>query len=139
MIIILKEKEGDFCELTGQTLLGNIYDAPTDVLSSDEILRLFLVRCVERIGMTPVLQTLQVVHFPIPVKSKTKGEFGISAGLILIESHIYIHTWTEKRYARFEISSCKDFDEEKVKDCVFAFFGDSVKFDYVIIPWNVVI
>lgn len=123
-------------ELTGQVLLANIHSAPSDILSSEEILRLFLVRCVERICMTPVKQTLQVVKFPIPINSKFRGDFGISAGLILVESHIYIHTWPEKNFARLEISSCKTFDEEKVVKCILTFFGDDVIVDYVVLPWK---
>lgn len=122
--------------MTGQTLLVNIYNAPQDVLSSEEILRLFLVRCVEFIDMTPVLNTLQVAHFPSPIKNSYKGGYGLSAGLILVESHIYIHTWVEKNYARLEISSCKSFDEKKVFDIINMFFGKEVAISYEKIDWE---
>ena len=89
--------------MKGQTLLVNIYDAPSELLSSEEIIRLFLVRAVEFIDMTPILHTLQVAHFPTPIKGILRGGYGLSAGMVLVESHIYIHTWPENGYSAIDI------------------------------------
>lgn len=122
--------------MKGETLLIDLYNAPRDILSSAEILSLFLIRCTELIGMTPVKQTLQVVHFPISQNKSLKGDFGISAGLILVESHIYIHTWTEKNYARLEISSCKEINEKIVLLLCEIIFGDDLIISYKKIKWG---
>jgi len=121
--------------MKGLTFLADIFGVSEDILSSDEIIRLMLVRCVENIGMTPVLHTLQVAHFPIPVKGKLRGGYGLSAGMILVESHIYIHTWPENGYARFELSSCKEFEIERLLNTLKIFLGE-VEIRYVSIPWT---
>jgi len=122
--------------MKGQTLLVNIYGAPSELLSSEEIIRLFLVRAVEFIDMTPILHTLQVAHFPTPIKGILRGGYGLSAGMVLVESHIYIHTWPEENYARLEISSCKSFDEKKALEVIKVFFGKDVRVDYKNLSWN---
>lgn len=122
--------------MKGVVLLANIYQVPTDILSSEDILRLLLVRCVESAEMTPVLHTLQLTHFPSPIKNTLRGGYGISAGMILVESHIYIHTWIERNYVRFELSSCKSFDVEKVINVIKTIFGKEVKIDYKVVPWD---
>ena len=119
----------------GQVLLVNIRNVPYDLIVSEDVLRLFLVRAVEKAGMTPVLHTLQVAHFPAPVKGVLRGGFGISAGMILVESHIYIHTWAEDGYIRFELSSCKNINVDAVISLIKTIFGDDVKIDYVVVPW----
>jgi len=122
--------------MKGLTLLANLNGVSEDLLSSDEIISLLLLRCIEAANMTPVNHTLQIAHFPIPVKGKLRGGFGLSAGMILIESHIYIHTWPENGYARFELSSCKPFDCDEVINVLKTFLGREVQIDYVSIPWN---
>ncbi len=39
---------------------------------------------------------------------------GVSAILVIAESHIAIHTWSHWRSARIVIDSCKDFDEDVI-------------------------
>jgi len=122
--------------MKGLTLLANVRDVAADVLSSDEIMKLLVVRAVEAADMTPVLHTLQVAHFPAPVKGSLRGGYGLSAGLILVESHVFIHTWPEFNYMRFELSSCREFDESKVLETLKVILGKGIKIDYIVIPWE---
>jgi|GEM_PF-4555424 len=122
--------------MEGLTLLINVYEVQTDLLSSDEIMKLLLVRTVEAANMTPVLHTLQVAHFPAPIKGTFKGGYGLSAGMVLVESHVYLHTWPEHNYMRFELSSCKAFKEKPVLDVLRIILGKEAKIEYKAIPWK---
>ena len=119
----------------GQTLLANIREVPPDILSSEEIIRLLLVRTVEAAGMTPVKHTLQVAHFPAPVGGDLRGGYGLSGGMILVESHVYVHTWPEEGYARFELSSCKPFPSKQVLDVLGTILGPKVQIEPLVVPW----
>lgn len=35
---------------------------------------------------------------------------GLSCGIVIAESHIFVHTWPEENAVRIVIDSCKDFD-----------------------------
>ena len=122
--------------MEGKVLLVNVYEVPPELLSSDEIMKLLLIRTIEAANMTPVLHTLQIAHFPIPGGSGFKGEYGLSAGMVLVESHVYIHTWPEKKYMRYEMSSCKNFREKKVLNILKTVLGKDIKFDYLALPWR---
>ena len=122
--------------MEGKVLLVNVYEVPPELLSSDEIMKLLLIRTIEAANMTPVLHTLQIAHFPVPGESGFKGEYGLSAGMVLIESHVYIHTWPEKEYMRYEMSSCRNFNEKEVLDILKAILGKDIKFDYLALPWS---
>ena len=52
--------------MEGKVLLVNVYEVPPELLSSDEIMKLLLIRTIEAANMTPVLHTLQIANFPIP-------------------------------------------------------------------------
>jgi len=106
------------------TMLVNVTDADFNALTNHDIIKHFLIRCTEEMGMTPLPHTLTIEHFPI---IGGKGDYGISGMLILIESHISIHTWPEKNYARIEISSCRDFSEIDAVKVIKSFFGGEVK------------
>ena len=122
--------------MKGQTLLLNLYHPPEEVLTEDSVVKLFLRRLVEAAGMTPLEHTWSVEHFPVPVGGEFKGGYGLSANLILVESHIYIHTWPECRYARIELSSCKPIDADSVLRTVEAFCGKSSKVEHQLIDWE---
>lgn len=122
--------------MNGLTFLANIKGVAMDLLSSEEIIRLLLVRSVEAIGMTPVRQTLQVTHFPMAIKNELRGGFGLSGSLILVESHVSCHTWPEESYMRFELSSCKKFDHEPLIETLKTILGFSVDIDYIVVPWQ---
>lgn len=122
--------------MKGEILCVNIRNASFNLLTNEEIIKLLLIRATEQAGMTPVLYTLQVSHFPIVCNGLLKGGYGISAGMILVESHIYIHTWPEIGYARFELSSCQKIDAENVLKTITLFLGKDVSIEYKLIPWE---
>ena len=121
--------------MEGLTLLVNVYEVQAELLSSDEIMKLLLVRAIEAANMTPVLHTLQIAHFPIPIKGFLKGGYGLSAGMVLVESHVYVHTWPENNYMRFELSSCRFFKEDPVLNVLRTILGKEIKIEYKTIPW----
>lgn len=120
----------------GLTLLVNIKQVEPELLMSEEIIKLLLLRCIEAADMTPVKHTWQIAYFPAPIKKTLRGDYGLSAGIILVESHIYIHTWPEKNYARFELSSCKEFDKDKVLKVIKTFFGVDIEIESQAVPWE---
>ena len=110
--------------MNGETILVSAFGCNYNSLTSPEIFRHFLVRAVEHLNMTPVLDTLTVRTFPT---EDGRGDFGVSGFIILTESHLSGHTWPEKRFARIEFSSCraqKD-SETKLKNLVEIFFGSN--------------
>jgi S-adenosylmethionine decarboxylase len=63
-----------------------------------------LTRLCEVLAMTP----LRFAEAAVCNEGEDKD--GISAVLILKESHIAMHTWPQKRAFRLLIDSCKDYD-----------------------------
>ncbi len=43
---------------------------------------------------------------------------GISAFILIAESHITVHTFIEQRHAFIDIFSCKDFDADKAEQLI---------------------
>jgi len=60
------------------------------------------------------------INYPGNPKSFDKG--GISAVVIIAESHISIHTFPSHRYMSVDIFSCKDFDVERTTDFIIKTF-----------------
>lgn len=63
-------------------------------------------------GMTPVGEP-----FTRPVPP------GLSCGLVIAESHLFIHTWPETSSARVVIDSCVDFDHNAAAEWIRAAYG----------------
>lgn len=66
----------------------------------------------ELIGMHKIAPP-QVIYYPGKEGSFDKG--GISAFVLIAESHITIHTFIEQEHAFVDIFSCKTFDIEKAE------------------------
>jgi S-adenosylmethionine decarboxylase len=111
--------------MKGMTLLVNIHTKDKELLTNDEILKLLLIRCVEAADMTPLKHTMILEHFPIHSDKGLLGGVGISGGLVLVESHIYLHTWLEQGYIRLELSSCKEFNPDKVINTIRTIIGSA--------------
>lgn len=62
-------------------------------------------RLCEFLNMTPVGTALSQSIPP-----------GLSCGLIIAESHLFIHTWPESSSVRVVIDSCVDFDHAAAAD-----------------------
>lgn len=109
-------------KVVGVNVLLNVYDCNSQLLSNRYFISHLLIKLVEISEMTPIYNSLHVYEFPAITidkngNPKITGDVGMSGGIILVESHIYIHTWPEKNYARIEISTCKDvFNEQKINE-----------------------
>lgn len=109
-------------KVVGVNVLLNAYDCDSQLLSNKYFISHLLIKLVEICEMTPIYNSLHVYEFPAITidknnRPKMSGGVGISGGIILLESHIYIHTWPEINYARIEISTCKDvFNEQKINE-----------------------
>lgn len=70
----------------------------------------FLNKLPEMVGMTKITQP----HV-FPYEGLVPEDKGITGAVIIAESHITVHTFTDKKYIFMDIFSCKDFDVEFVK------------------------
>ena len=62
----------------------------------------WVLKCLcDLLGMTPIGSAFSQ---PIPP--------GLSCGLVIAESHIFIHSWPESSSVRIVIDSCVDFDHD---------------------------
>jgi S-adenosylmethionine/arginine decarboxylase-like enzyme len=48
---------------------------------------------------------------------------GLSTGLVIAESHLFIHTWPEDASVRVVIDSCVDFDHNETADWLKEIYG----------------
>jgi len=101
----------------GNHLIIEAFDCNKNVLSDVEAIKNFLNR-VPYIIETKKLGEPVVVHS----QHENKRESGISGFVIILDSHVSIHTYPEKRYASIDIYSCKEFDIDKVIEYVKEFF-----------------
>lgn len=67
--------------------------------------KLFLAKCTEAIGMTPVCEAA-VWNYPI----EGRGGVGMTAFQPLMESFIALDTWSDHDGAYLFIASCRKFD-----------------------------
>ena len=82
-------------ERLGTHLLVELFDAPFDMLNSSSAVLRALRSAVEIGGLTVVGE---LVHsFPV---------MGVSALLLISESHLSVHTWTERGYAAVDLFTC---------------------------------
>lgn len=81
----------------------------------------FLVELAELIGMTPIAGPFEIKFKPPPERPE---DAGVSAALIIEESHLAIHTFPEQTggSAQITIVSCCDFDQEKARAWILSKF-----------------
>lgn len=106
----------------GLTILVNIDNADQQILQSESLIRHAILEMCKILHMTPVLESMQIYKFPVllynkndqyniyqpyDIKIEYKGDTGYSGGIIILESHIYFHSWFEEKFMRLEISTCK--------------------------------
>lgn len=96
----------------GPHLTMDLYSCEKDVLNDEEFVCEFLNTLPDMIGMTKASQPL-VIKYPGKADSFDKG--GVSAYILIAESHITIHTFAAQRHAFIDIFSCKDFDIGKAE------------------------
>lgn len=64
----------------------------------------------ERIGMTKITQP-----YVFPYEGLVPEDKGITGMVVIAESHLSFHSFTEKDYFFFDLFSCKPFDVEAAK------------------------
>jgi len=70
------------------------------------------------IGMTKITQP-----YVFPYSGLKPGDKGITGVVIIAESHITIHTFTERDYLFCDVFSCRPFDVGTVVDYLTEIFG----------------
>lgn len=80
----------------GQHILLDLYDCDVAILGNVNALQNVLIQAAHAANATIVFQHFH--HFG--------GESGVTGVLLLAESHISIHTWTEHAFAAADIFVC---------------------------------
>lgn len=77
------------------------------------------------INKLPKIASMTAITQPycFPYEGLIPEDKGITATVIIAESHITFHSFIEKDYFFFDIFSCKPFDVEKVKAYIIEAFG----------------
>lgn len=112
----------------GLHLTMDCYCKNCDFLNDETKITSFLEKTTLFINMTPISKPFYVNYDG----GEKKDEYGISAIILIVESHISIHTYPEKQYFSMDIFSCKIFDFKKVLQYIKNFF-DCKKIEYHII------
>ena len=101
--------------LKGSHLTLDCLGCSGPALKDEKLLSSFMEEMVEELGMRKLLD-------PVLVKCdnslNTWDQGGLSAFVIIAESHISIHTFPEAGLVTADVYSCKPFDTERAK-CMF--------------------
>jgi S-adenosylmethionine decarboxylase len=97
----------------GPHLMLDCYGCNENKLKDLKFVLKFLDDLPDLIKMHKIAEP-HAVDYPGNPKTFDKG--GISAVVIIAESHISIHTFPSHKYMSVDIFSCKDFDVEKTID-----------------------
>ncbi len=82
-------------------------------ISNLEYVFKFLNELPEKIGMTKITQP-----YVFPYEGLIPEDKGITGTVIIAESHITFHSFTDKDYFFFDVFSCKHFDLDRVAQLV---------------------
>lgn len=82
-------------------------------ISNLEYVFKFLNELPEKIGMTKITQP-----YVFPYEGLIPEDKGITGTVIIAESHITFHSFTDKDYFFFDVFSCKHFDVDQVAQLV---------------------
>lgn len=85
------------------------YGRARDLLNDEKVIYDFLDGYPAKIGMTKI--SLPYVTY---YKQGKPEDWGISGFVLIAESHITIHTFTETGAVHIDIYSCKNFNAEKI-------------------------
>ncbi len=89
----------------GLLLAFDGYDASNEACANVDLLHSVLIELPERIGMRRIGE-------PYSISVDEPGIAGLSGFTFIMESHISIHTYTERGFVTADIYSCKWFDTE---------------------------
>jgi len=98
--------------MLGPHLTLDLYHCNKQKIGNVEFIRQLLMEMPEFIGMHRISEP-QVTEYDGREGSFDRG--GISAFVLLAESHISVHTWPFDEFASVDIFSCKDFDLKKAQ------------------------
>lgn len=96
--------------------IGNIENI--EAINSDENIKIFLTDLTHHIGMSVLVPAITGYEDGEPQNR------GFSGVIILVESHIAIHVYSELRQAFLDVFSCKDYAEEDVLDFLHGTIGN---------------
>jgi len=88
----------------GKQIILELYDCPHDLLCDPKLISKVMNEAAEAMGATIVTSTFH--HF---------SPLGVSGVVVIMESHLTIHTWPEYGYAAIDIFTC---GEIKMQDGV---------------------
>jgi S-adenosylmethionine decarboxylase len=80
-------------------------------LSSKRFIRKFILKAVDISKMKPISKPMVIYYEP-----KEKEESGVTGFIIILDSHISVHTYPFKKSLYFDLFSCKSFDSDKMID-----------------------
>ena len=113
----------------GPHLTLDLYGCNEEKLSDSRFIYKILDELPNLLGMRKISQPYVLFHEGNP-KSFDKG--GISAFILIAESHISINTFVGYGFASIDVFSCKPFDEEKVENyLVKAFEASKIERNYL--------
>lgn len=104
----------------GPHLMLDCYGCDEKKLGDPNFILKFLDELVSLIGMHKIAPPYALEYEGNP-NSFDKG--GISAFVLIAESHISVHTFPFDKYMSLDIFSCKDFDVEKAVNFTLKKFG----------------
>lgn len=93
----------------GPHLLVEGYGSPLRVLYDLDKIYNLIDRLPDLVGMTKITQTQAFKYH-----GKVPEDWGITAMVMIAESHISIHTFPEKNFFAFDLFSCRDFDHDLI-------------------------
>ncbi len=102
----------------GPHLMLDCSGCDLEKISNVEYVFNFLNTLPERIGMTKITQP-----YVFPYAGLVPEDKGITGTVIIAESHITFHSFTDKDYFFFDVFSCKHFDVDIVAQMVIEAFG----------------
>src|SRR3989338_4375043 len=76
-------------------------------LDDEKLIKKIMNELPDKLGMKKLNEPVVIRHTP-----KIKEERGITAFIVIAESHISLHTYPEKGYLSADIFSCREFDIE---------------------------
>ena len=98
--------------MLGPHLTLDIYNCNKKKLSDEKLILFMLNELPDLLGMHKICEP-QIVNYGGNAAGFDKG--GISAYVIIAESHIAIHTWRDQKFASIDIFSCKEFNVEQTR------------------------
>lgn len=78
----------------------------------------FLNELPDKIGMTKIIQP-----YVFPYAGLVPEDEGITGIVVIAESHLSFHSFTQKDYVFFDLFSCKPFDVDATRRYVLEAFG----------------